>query len=254
MRVVSRRYKMSAFRTFPTHEFIIPPEGYTRNYPPHQYGLVPVNPYYYHECYIERSQESRWPVRRSPFHPFSPTNKQKVCKEFDREYEKPSRSYVELIASAILESPENKLVLGDIYEAISKKYPYFSTKGNGWRNSIRHNLSLSDCFTKGLRSANGKGHLWEVNLDCYSDTVHGKPSRYRKRSVKAKAENSYNYETPCEDTKNITFPTSPREQKLSLETLLTFDDEIREFEIARKKLNGTTELDSQNTLRNELLN
>lgn len=95
-----------------------------------------------------------------------------------RSYEKPSQSYIGLIAEAILSSPEKKLVLSDIYSYILTRYPYFRTKGSGWRNSIRHNLSLNDCFIKAGRSPNGKGHFWTICPMYYEDFLHGD---YRRR-------------------------------------------------------------------------
>ncbi len=50
---------------------------------------------------------------------------------------KPPHSYIGLIAMAILSSPDKKLVLSDIYQWILDHYPYFRTRGPGWRNSIR---------------------------------------------------------------------------------------------------------------------
>ncbi|XP_076308712.1 fork head domain-containing protein FD5-like [Tachypleus tridentatus] len=76
---------------------------------------------------------------------------------------KPQQSYIGLIAKAILSSAEKKLILSDIYQYILDNYPYFRNRGPGWRNSIRHNLSLNDCFVKAGRSANGKGHYWAVH-------------------------------------------------------------------------------------------
>lgn len=84
---------------------------------------------------------------------------------------KPTHSYIGLIAMAILSTPDKKLVLSDIYQWIQDNYLYFRTRGPGWRNSIRHNLSLNDCFIKCGRSANGKGHYWTIhpaNLDDFS--------------------------------------------------------------------------------------
>ena len=61
---------------------------------------------------------------------------------------KPTMSYIALIAKAILESDQRRLNLGSIYHWIEKHYPFYKNKGQGWRNSVRHNLSLNDCFIK----------------------------------------------------------------------------------------------------------
>lgn len=50
--------------------------------------------------------------------------------------DKPAQSYIALISTAILSSPEKKLLLSDIYQWIMDKYPYFKNKvraGGGGR-------------------------------------------------------------------------------------------------------------------------
>nr|XP_047933813.1 forkhead box protein F1-like [Anser cygnoides] len=42
--------------------------------------------------------------------------------------DKPAQSYIALISTAILSSPEKKLLLSDIYQWIMDKYPYFKNK------------------------------------------------------------------------------------------------------------------------------
>lgn len=96
---------------------------------------------------------------------------------------KPQHSYIGLIAMAILSSPEAKLVLSDIYQHILDHYPYFRTRGPGWRNSIRHNLSLNDCFIKAGRSANGKGHYWAIHPANVEDFRKGD---FRRRKAQRK--------------------------------------------------------------------
>ncbi|EDO38502.1 predicted protein, partial [Nematostella vectensis] len=91
---------------------------------------------------------------------------------------KPNQSYISLISEAILSSPEQKLILSDIYNFILTRYPYFRTKGTGWRNSIRHNLSLNECFVKAGRSPNGKGHFWAIDATYFDDFRRGD---FRKR-------------------------------------------------------------------------
>ncbi|ROT71794.1 putative fork head domain-containing protein FD5 [Penaeus vannamei] len=92
---------------------------------------------------------------------------------------KPQHSYIGLIAMAILSSPDKKLVLSDIYQYILDHYPYFRSRGTGWRNSIRHNLSLNDCFVKAGRSANGKGHYWAIHPANIDDFRRGDFRRRR---------------------------------------------------------------------------
>ena len=92
---------------------------------------------------------------------------------------KPQHSYIGLIAMAILSSPDKKLVLSDIYSYILDNYAYFRTRGPGWRNSIRHNLSLNDCFMKSGRSANGKGHYWAIHPANIDDFARGDFRRRR---------------------------------------------------------------------------
>lgn len=45
--------------------------------------------------------------------------------------DKPAQSYIALISTAILSSPEKKLLLSDIYQWIMDKYPYFKNKVGG---------------------------------------------------------------------------------------------------------------------------
>lgn len=77
-------------------------------------------------------------------------------RRLDEQQPKPQLSYIGLIAMAILSSREKKMILSEVYQWITDNYPYFRSRGPGWRNSIRHNLSLNDCFIKAGRSANGK--------------------------------------------------------------------------------------------------
>ena len=130
---------------------------------------------------------------------------------------KPQHSYIGLIAMAILRSEAKKLVLADIYQYILDNFPYFRHRGPGWRNSIRHNLSLNDCFIKAGRASNGKGHFWAVHPACMDDFQKGDFSR-RKAQRKVRRYLGMNLEEEEEDTPPVSPPPAPAALHTSLKS------------------------------------
>jgi len=61
---------------------------------------------------------------------------------------KPPYSFSCLIFMAIEESPHKRLPVKEIYNWIQANFPFFRVAPTGWKNSVRHNLSLNKCFMK----------------------------------------------------------------------------------------------------------
>ncbi|XP_020779745.1 forkhead box protein F2a [Boleophthalmus pectinirostris] len=82
-----------------------------------------------------------------------------------RRPEKPPYSYIALIVMAIQNSPSKRLTLSEIYQFLQARFSFFRGAYQGWKNSVRHNLSLNECFIKlpkGLGRP-GKGHYWTID-------------------------------------------------------------------------------------------
>ena len=136
---------------------------------------------------------------------------------------KSEMSYVALISRAILTSPGKKLTLSEIYQFIEKHFPEFVECRVGWKNTVRHNLSLHNCFIKGELAQHGKSCYWRVHPRYVSRFVLGDFRRQPIRDLRegeetssvfsltasreVKREGSYNLEENSSLYTGLRFPT-----------------------------------------------
>ncbi|KNC27700.1 Forkhead box protein biniou [Lucilia cuprina] len=127
-----------------------------------------------------------------------------------RRPEKPALSYINMIAMAIKESPTGKLTLSEIYSFLQKRFDFFRGPYVGWKNSVRHNLSLNECFKKLPKGMGvgkpGKGNYWTIEQNSaymFEDegSLRRRPRGYRsKLKVKPYAAANGFYPTGAYDT------------------------------------------------------
>lgn len=87
---------------------------------------------------------------------------------------KPPYSFASLIFMAIESAPDKLLPVKDIYGWIMDKFPYYRTAASGWKNSVRHNLSLSKCFRKLDRPPRGVSGSRSAVAGAKVSSLHGK--------------------------------------------------------------------------------
>ncbi len=83
-------------------------------------------------------------------------------------------------------SPKGMLTLRDIQTHMSSSYECFRGTYVGWKNSVRHNLSVSDCFVKVLKNEgkpNAKDNFWSLNPKCSHYQLHQSCPLTRKNNT-----------------------------------------------------------------------
>ena len=80
---------------------------------------------------------------------------------------KPPYSFSTLIFMAIDQAEGKKLSVKEIYEWIWENFPYYQNAQTGWKNSVRHNLSLNKCFRKVEKDKEGVIYLFFIHVDFF---------------------------------------------------------------------------------------
>ncbi|EAX05321.1 forkhead box O4 [Homo sapiens] len=122
---------------------------------------------------------------------FEPQSRPRSCTwplprpEIANQPSEPPEVEPDLGEKAIESAPEKRLTLAQIYEWMVRTVPYFKDKGDsnssaGWKNSIRHNLSLHSKFIKVHNEATGKSSWWMLNPE---GGKSGKAPRRRAASM-----------------------------------------------------------------------
>ncbi|KAG0243924.1 Forkhead box protein J2 [Actinomortierella wolfii] len=106
-------------------------------------------------------------------------------------YPKPTHSYSHLITTAIQQNPNQQMTLNEIYEWAMANYPWYRTAINGWKNSIRHNLSLNKAFMRVPRppSEPGKGSYWRLDPNYVPSADNPATSRSSRSSRRSSGTN-----------------------------------------------------------------
>lgn len=132
--------------------------------------------------------------------------------------EKPPFSYIALIVMAIQNSTSKKMTLNEIYQYLQTHFTFFQGQYQGWKNSVRHNLSLNECFIKLPKAMGkpGKGHYWTIDPNCEFMFEEGsfrrRPRGFRR---KCQAQNSDNIENTENASGSILTPVSTGNQSSS---------------------------------------
>ncbi|XP_006879286.1 PREDICTED: forkhead box protein H1 [Elephantulus edwardii] len=96
--------------------------------------------------------------------PSQPLKRQK--KRYLR-HDKPPYTYLAMIALVIQAAPSRRLKLAQIIRQVQAVFPFFRDDYEGWKDSIRHNLSSNPCFRKVPKDPSkpqAKGNFWVVDV------------------------------------------------------------------------------------------
>lgn len=102
-------------------------------------------------------------------------------------FPKPVFSYSCLIAMALRNSDQGSLPVSEIYKYMQSRFPYFKTAPDGWKNSVRHNLSLNKAFCKLERpdgTSQRKGCLWSLKPE-KKDQLRREIRKWKKKHPEA---------------------------------------------------------------------
>jgi hypothetical protein len=94
---------------------------------------------------------------------------------------KPPYSYLAMITMALESSTAGKMTLNEIYDYIMEIFTYYKQNTKSWQNSVRHNLSVNDCFIKVQKGPGGRGNYWSLHPESKNMFEEGSLQRRSKK-------------------------------------------------------------------------
>ena len=162
----------------------------------------------------------------------TPVSEKSVISQNNRQFSaaKPPYSYIALITMALESSPTSRMTLNQIYNYIIDRFPFYKDNQKRWQNSIRHNLSLNDCFVKVPRAPGrpGKGAYWALHRECKDMFADGsfqrrtkkfKVKRLGRSPMRSQSMKPYGYHGVCSTPTTVTSSGSPVDLSTHLSTL-----------------------------------
>uniref|UniRef100_H2YS14 Forkhead box protein M1 n=1 Tax=Ciona savignyi TaxID=51511 RepID=H2YS14_CIOSA len=165
---------------------------------------------------------------------FMPVPLERERKVFERDEKRgrPPYSYMALIQFAINSSSAGRMTLRQIYQWIEEKFPYFISAKPGWKNSIRHNLSLHDIFVRQVTTGS-KASYWTLRSDLNIrpltlDSVRG-TSQHSFQESPNNHETTWSLQTVAQGQKPILPRLPPRPYILLPVPLINNETNEKEF-------------------------
>ena len=118
------------------------------------------------EKYFSMSKNAKPPPETIPAHEIQPNKAYSDDGDEMMKTVKPPYSHVALISMAIQNSPGKRLLLNDILDYITNKFPFYRNRENqSWRRAISNSLSRHKCFMKlpAKGGNNRRSHYWALD-------------------------------------------------------------------------------------------
>ncbi|XP_027713502.1 forkhead box protein H1 [Vombatus ursinus] len=116
---------------------------------------------------VPRGGSSPGPPQPGPEPELEPEPPKKKRKKKYLRHDKPPYTYLAMIALVIQAAPARRLKLAQIIHQVQALFPFFKDDYEGWKDSIRHNLSSNRCFhkvPKDPEKPQAKGNFWAVDV------------------------------------------------------------------------------------------
>lgn len=180
--------------------------------------------------------------------------------------EKTEEPYAKLIHRALMQAPGHSMALQEIYRWFEENTEKASSTGSGWRNSIRHNLSMNLAFRKTDRNPTSpsdgppkKTSEWVLEDWAVKDGVTP-TTRYRKKTSSKTHRDAANINTSRQNAGKKGGNAAGRSRQLRMQTRgvhapsprdsSTPRDIDREYEESRKRQRITTGGENSNITNN----